>query len=586
VKKHAVLTTKYLGVIQWMIIAAVSVALILSPVTRTAGAQQPVWVAEFFPNTALTGMPIYTRSDSRIDFDWGGGAPAPGVPADGFSVRWTRTEWFDPGTYRFWCRSDDGFRLWVGELLVFDNWIDQQGGWQSRDLYLAAGSYPMRAEYYENLGGAVVMLNWERTAGGSGWQAEYFDNKNLNGSPVLRRTDTAIDFDWKNGSPANAVPADRFSVRWKQSLGFAAGTYRFLTSTDDGARVWVDNRLVIDAWYNQSLPNTRTGDITLNDGLHEIKVEYYEDGGQASAHVWWQRVEPYPIPGIPTSNAWRGEYYSNRDLIGGPALVRDDAAIYFDWSTSSPASWIPADNFSARWTRQLTFSPGYYRFSVQSDDGVRVWLDSGLVIDKWYPMANELHYVDGIYLSGQHQIKVEYFELTGFARIQFWFSPSGTPAQPTPTPAPNPAPAPALVPTVALVDNSSPGFVRGGATGAWRSAAVGYGGSLIWTWNNDYGRPGYNWGRWYPDLAPGRYEVSVYIPADYATTTNARYWVRHAEGYTLVRVDQSAMQGGWVSLGTYRFAGDDSEYVSLSDITYERYISRMLAWDAAKWEPR
>jgi hypothetical protein len=80
--------------------------------------------------------------------------------------------------------------------------------------------------------------------------------------------------------------------------------------------------------------------------------------------------------------------------------------------------------------------------------------------------------------------------------------------------------------------------------------------------------------------------VFVFIPDQYATTTNARYWVRHADGYTLMRVDQSSRHGQWVSLGTYRFAGDDSEYVSLSDITYETYLSKLIAFDAVKWESR
>ena len=501
------------------------------------------------------------------------------MPADSFSARWTRDEWFEAGTYRFWSRSDDGFRLWVGDTVVFDNWLDQQGGWQTRDLYFNPGPYLMKAEYFENAGAALVTMNWERIGGGPGWQAEYYSNQNLSGSPALRRTDSTINFDWKDGAPATGIPADHFSVRWTQSLSFASGTWRFFTSTDDGVRVWLDNRLVVDAWFNQGLPNTRSGDVTLNAGLHDIRVEYYDDTGQAAANVWWRQAEPIPSPGLPITTGWRGEYFNNRDLIGGPAFVRDDPIIEFDWGTGSPVSWIPSDNFSARWTRQLNFNPGYYRFSTQSDDGVRVWLDSGLVIDKWYPMVSELHYVDGIYLSGEHRLTVEYFERTGFASIKFWFSPSAAPGQPVPTPPP-------ATPGAVVVDNTSPSFVKGGSVTGWRTAAVGYGGSLIWTQNNDYSRRNYNWARWYPDLAPGRYEVFVYIPDQFATTTNARYWVRHVDGYTFKRVDQSANRGLWVSLGTYRFAGDDSEYISLSDITYEKYLSKLIAFDAAKWEPR
>jgi hypothetical protein len=550
---------------------AILVIVLTALISGTAWAQDEVWWAEFYSNTSLSGVPMLTRTDNRIDFDWGCGAPAAGVPADNFSVRWSRSEWFESGTYRFSARADDGFRLWVGEMLVIDAWHDQQGGWSSREIYISPGVYPVRVEYYEHTGGALVTLAWERLSGDSGWQGQYYDNIDLNGDPVLRRTDSAIDFDWGDGSPYTSVPADSFSVRWSYTVGFAAGTYRFFTSTDDGVRLWVDNQLLIDAWHNQALPNARSGDIFLGQGLHHVLVEYYEDGGSASAHVWWQRRGH-------NFSGWKGEYYSNRDLAGGPALIRDDADVAFDWYTGSPADWIPSDDFSIRWSREMNFSPGYYRLSVRSDDGVRVWLDSSLVIDKWYVMANELHYVDGIYLTGLHQLKVEYFEHTGLARIRFWISPAGAPGGSTPPPP---------VTVAVIVDDTDSTFVRGGSTTAWHTALNGHGGHLTWTRNNSYERPNFNWAQWNPSLPPGKYEVFAYIPAQHANTTNARYWIKHAAGYSLHAVDQSLHYGEWVSLGTYGFNGNGGrEYVSLSDITYEPYLSRTIAFDAIKWEPR
>ena len=122
------------------------ISLVLTQLAPSAHAQQNRWTAEFYVNTNLSGPPVLTRTDATINFNWGTGAPDVGVPADNFSARGTRTEWFEAGTYRFWSHSDDGFRLWVGDLVVFDNWFDQQGGWQTRDLYLNPGPYQMRAE--------------------------------------------------------------------------------------------------------------------------------------------------------------------------------------------------------------------------------------------------------------------------------------------------------------------------------------------------------------------------------------------------------------------------------------------------------
>lgn len=542
--------------------------LVLPLVVQVAHADPGKWWAEFFPNTTLSGSPVLTRYDDRVDFDWGTGAPGAGVPADNFSARWTRTEWFDGGTYRFWTRSDDGLRFWIGDLLVVDSWLDQQGGWATRDLYISAGTHQMRVEYYEHGAAALVTLNWERLTGGQGWQAEYYANQNLSGAPALRRTDSAIDFDWGYGSPDGAIPADHFSVRWTHTVGFTAGTYRFLTSTDDGVRLWVDDQLLVDAWYNLKLPNTHWGDIALAEGLHQIRVEYFENGGEAHAHAWWDQVGA-------GFSGWKGDYYDNRELTGGPALIRDDAEINFDWGAGPPVSWMPDDNFSVRWTRQIEFAAGYYRFSVRSDDGVRVWLDDGLVIDKWQAMDRELHYVDGIYLTGAHRLKVEYFEQNGGASIQFWIGPAegAGPSQPA-------------SPEVVMVEDTDPGFVSGGSPTGWHTAAGGHGGQMTWTRNNERLRAQYNWARWYPSLAPGRYEVRVFVPAQYATTTQARYWIRHAGFYTLRIVDQSAYSGEWMSLGTYDFDGTAEEYVSLSDITYEPYLSRTIAFDAVRWVPR
>ena len=76
--------------------------------------------------------------------------------------------------------------------------------------------------------------------------------------------------------------------------------------------------------------------------------------------------------------------------------------------------------------------------------------------------------------------------------------------------------------------------------------------------NNDYSRPQYNWARWYPGLTAGSYEVFVYIPGQYATTRQARYWVSHAGGYTLRLINQYAYSNQWVSLGDVSVPGHQS----------------------------
>jgi len=419
----------------WSLVTVITIALTVlcfgTPVTPATA--QSAWYGEYFANRDLSGGPALTRYDDPLHFEWGTGSPGTGVPANNFSARWTRDEWFEAGTYRFSYRSDDGLRIWVGNTLVVDDWRDRQATWSFVDHVISRGTHRVRVEYYEHDGGAAIQVGWERVSGGDTWRAEYFGNRDLSGASVLVRYDPAIDFDWGNGSPDSAIPADNFSVRWTRSLGFTPGVYRFYASCDDGVRVYVDGNRIVDAWEDQKLPNTFWGDVTLASGQHTVVVEYYEHGGEASAHVWWDRLQ--------TFSGWEGRYYANTELRGGPALIRDDAAISFDWGEGAPADWMVSDNFSVVWTRDVYFTPGYYRFNVRSDDGVRVWLDNALVMDYWQPMDYEWHYLDWTYLAGTHALKVEYFERAGGARIRFWWERSGAPAPPSaPTSAPTPAP--------------------------------------------------------------------------------------------------------------------------------------------------
>ena len=412
------------------------------------------------------------------------------------------------------------------------------------------------------------------------WQAYYWNNTSLSGDPALIRAEANINHDWSTNSPDWQVNADYFSARWTKYIDVTPGTYRFSVTSDDGVRLWIDNQLVIDQWSIHPA-TTYTVDRYLSSGHHLIKMEYFEETGLASVDVQWyeQGQQPTPQPAPPPAGNWNAEYFNNLTLSGTPVLSRSEASVNYNWGLGSPqAGVVNADNFSARWTQNANLVAGNYTFWLTADDGVRLWVNGHLLIDAWYQQAATA-YTDEIYLpGGPVTIELQYFEMGGAAVAQLSWA-AGSAPQP-------PAPQPPATSTV-IVDNTDSGFVTGGVPTGWRTVLGGYNGTMIWTYNNYSVQYNYNWARWYPQLQTGWYEVFVYVPDLYTTTGQARYWIRHAGGYTLRIVNQSVTTGGqWVSLGTYSFQGTSSDYVSLSDVTYESYRTRLIGFDAVKWERR
>lgn len=391
------------------------------------------------------------------------------------------------------------------------------------------------------------------------WRGEYYNNTNLEGYPGVVRDDASINFDWGNGSPASGINADNFSVNWTTFTQFNAGTYTFHVTSDDGVRLWVDDQLIIDQWNDHPV-TTYSATKYLGSGYHSIRLTYYEHGGQAVCKLWWGT-------GTTPAGEWRAEYYNNT-WLGGTPVVRNESSVYHDWGYGSPVGGINADYFSARWTRNVHFSSdATYTFSATVDDGVRVWVDGAVVIDKWYPQSRTTH-TGSIYLgAGTHQVKVEYFERTGVALcLVSWTGGGG------------------WVPggEEIIVDNQDSNFIWGGPASSWYGRYTGYRGHLNWTWNSR--TQTYNWAKWFPYVSvPGNYDVYVYIPSRYHGSKSARYVVSLNGAQHARVVNQNNYYNQWVSLGTYYLSGGSGEYVYLSDATGETYGTRFVGFDAVKF---
>jgi len=123
------------------------------------------WKGEYFKDTTdLTGAPLMVRNDGAgfLNFNWGDGSPnsACMIGVDNFSVRWTRSFSFSAGTWRFTVTGDDGVRLYVDGVRKIDEWRLQGPTTYTADMELSAGAHPIKLEYFEWGGGAVVSLSW------------------------------------------------------------------------------------------------------------------------------------------------------------------------------------------------------------------------------------------------------------------------------------------------------------------------------------------------------------------------------------------------------------------------------------------
>ncbi len=130
--------------------------------------------------------------------------------------------------------------------------------------------------------------------GEHGLRGEYFDNKNLTGTPRLVRIDKDIQFEWAMGSPDSLIGADHFSVRWTGTLTpNVSGTYTLGASTDDGVRLWLDGKLLINSWFDRGA-TLDVVTLKLEAGRpYNLKIEYYENEGWAYASLGW-RLEGGP----------------------------------------------------------------------------------------------------------------------------------------------------------------------------------------------------------------------------------------------------------------------------------------------------
>lgn len=125
---------------------------------------------------------------------------------------------------------------------------------------------------------------------------------------------------------------------------------------------------------------------------------------------------------VGNGNGLLGLYYNttSSSFTNSPTLVRTDPKVDFNWGTGSPSNGINGDFFTVRWIGEIEPPlSGNYTFFTESDDGVRLWVNDNLLVDKWIPQpATEWSGNINLTAGNRYPIKIEYFEEQGSASMK------------------------------------------------------------------------------------------------------------------------------------------------------------------------
>lgn len=199
---------------------------------------------------------------------------------------------------------------------------------ERNDQYLL-GKGILVAPIVDGAGQKSVPGSWLKTeAGEPGFSATYFNNRTLEGPPALQRTEKNVDFIWSTGSPSSEVQTENFSARFSGKVGPIPGSkpIKLGVVADDGVRLWINGKLVVDKWVPQDSVLTFAPTILQPGETYDVRVEYMEIGGNATCKLVYTDAYQDPvskreawIPPGQWMNAWNGQ------VIKGPTKITAQA---------------------------------------------------------------------------------------------------------------------------------------------------------------------------------------------------------------------------------------------------------------------
>ena len=217
---------------------------------------------------------------------------------------------------------------------------------------------------------------------GSGLAGAYFGNQDLTG-PVVLRTDARVDFTWTQAdAPVPGIDAATYAIRWAgQVQAQFSQTYTFSVLADDGVRLWVDGRLLVDQWRDQATTEY-SGSVALVAGnRYDIAIEYYQVYGEARIALAWSSpsTAKQVIPASQLYPAGTTAPWSAQDVGSwtkpGSSYVIDDTVVV----TGAGGDIYKAADGGRIATQPLT-GDGSIVARVVSMQGTNPWAKAGVMI--------------------------------------------------------------------------------------------------------------------------------------------------------------------------------------------------------------
>ena len=167
------------------------------------------------------------------------------------------------------------------------NGIKQKAGSKIKILY-AKGAVVMDKDY--DIVSSEYLTSLDNTKGLS---AAYFNNITLSGEPAAKKTDKQINFLWTLSLPDKSIVTDFYSARWQGKIRSPkTGTFKIGLEGNDGFRLYINNKLVIDNWQKQTYSTLLTDCYFEKDKQYDIKVEFFEPVGNAHLKLIWNINTP------------------------------------------------------------------------------------------------------------------------------------------------------------------------------------------------------------------------------------------------------------------------------------------------------